>query len=429
MPGTPTEQGPRNSPETAQPLGAVVGMLKGWVERCGWVWVSAQIIELRRRANYSMQFLTLRDTSLEISAQATATNAVLDAAGPLTEGTTVLACLRPRVWNKTARLSFECSVIRIAGEGRLLAELEQRKRALQAEGLFDPSRKRPLPFVPSLIGLITGADSAAERDVLTNTLRRWPAARFEVRHALMQGPRSAAEVAAALAELDADPRIDLIVIARGGGSLEDLLPFSDEGLVRAVAAAATPVVSAIGHEPDTPILDLVADLRASTPTDAAKRIVPDAAVEQRYVAELLGRARTAIDARVRSEYYELGRLTSRPVLRDPGSALAGHVQQLEMARLRLRTTIDRIVAEESQAVDHALARVRAMSPKATLERGYAIIADSDNASVTSVDDVEPGEQLMVFLADGRLVVEVDDAIPGPRPVDSAEGAARARGPR
>ena len=198
MPGTPTEQGPRNSPETAQPLGAVVGMLKGWVERCGWVWVSAQIIELRRRANYSMQFLTLRDTSLEVSAQATATNAVLDAAGPLTEGTTVLACLRPRVWNKTARLSFECSVIRIAGEGRLLAELEQRKRALQAEGLFDPARKRPLPFVPSRIGLITGAGSAAERDVLTNTLRRWPAARFEVRHALMQGPRSAAEVAAAL---------------------------------------------------------------------------------------------------------------------------------------------------------------------------------------------------------------------------------------
>lgn len=412
MPGTPTAQGPRNSPETAQPLGQVVGLLKGWVERCGWIWVEAQVIELRRRANYAMQFLTLRDTSQEVSAQATATSAVLDAAGPITEGTTILACLRPRVWNKTARLSFECSVIQIAGEGRLLAELEQRKRALQAEGLFDPSRKKPLPFVPSRIGLITGADSAAERDVLTNTLHRWPSARFEIRHALMQGPRSADEVASALAELDADPRVDLIIIARGGGSLEDLLPFSDEDLVRAVAAARTPVVSAIGHEPDTPILDLVADLRASTPTDAAKRIVPDAAAEQQYLAELLGRARTAITARVKSEYYELGRLTSHPVLRDPVSALEGHVQQLQMARFRLRSTIDRIVSDEEKTVSHALDRIRAVSPKATLERGYAIVADSDNASVSSVSDTEPGEQLMVFLSDGRLVVEVDDAIPG-----------------
>ena len=412
MPEASTTQGPRNSPETAQPLGQVVGMLKSWVERCGWIWVEAQVIELRRRANYSVQFLTLRDTSQEISAQATATSAVLDAAGPITEGTTVLACLRPRVWNKTARLSFECSVMQIAGEGRLLAELEQRKRALQAEGLFDPARKKPLPFVPACIGLVTGADSAAERDVLTNTLRRWPSARFEIRHALMQGPRSATEVASALAELDADPRIDLIVIARGGGSLEDLLPFSDEGLVRAVAAAHTPVVSAIGHEPDTPILDLVADLRASTPTDAAKRIVPDAAAEQQYLTELLGRARTAITARVDSESYELGRLTSHPVLRDPVSALEGHAQQLQMARFRLRTMIDRIVSDEEQAVSHALDRVRAMSPKATLERGYAIVADSDNASVTSVNETEPGEQLMIFLSDGRLLVEVDDAIPG-----------------
>lgn len=411
-PHAPAAQGPRNAPETAQPLAEVVSMLKGWVERCGWIWVEAQVIELRRRANYSMQFLTLRDSSQEVSAQATATNAVLDAAGPITEGTTVVACLRPRVWNKTARLSFECSVLEIAGEGRLLAELERRRRALQAEGLFDPSRRKPLPLVPSTIGLITGADSAAERDVLTNTLRRWPSARFAVRHALMQGPRSAAEVMAALAELDADPTVDLIVIARGGGSLEDLLPFSDEALVRAVAAADTPVVSAIGHEPDTPILDLVADLRASTPTDAAKRIVPDAATERQWITELTGRARAAIISRVNAEQHELDQLAARPVLHDPGSALEGHVQQLTMARFRLRTAIDRIVSDESQALDHALARVRAMSPKATLERGYAIVADSEGASVSSTGDTEPGEQLMIFLADGRLIAEVDDVIAG-----------------
>ncbi|CBL57209.1 exodeoxyribonuclease VII large subunit [Propionibacterium freudenreichii] len=403
---------PGQTPQTAERLSTVVGWVKGWVERMNTIWVEAQVIELRRRAGAYMHFLTLRDTSSEVSAQVTATTAVLDQAGPLTEGTTVLAKVRPRVWNKTARLSFECFELRIAGEGQLLAELEKLKRKLQAEGLFSPARKKPLPMIPRLIGLITGADSAAERDVLTNTQRRWPSARFRVRHALVQGPSSVADVTAALAELDADPQVDLIVIARGGGSLENLLPFSDEGLVRAVAAASTPVVSAIGHEPDTPILDLVADLRASTPTDAAKRIVPDAAEERHAVAQLVARARTAIIARVSNAQAELNQLVSRPVLSDPSAALSGHTEQLEMMRFRLDTAIDRLLDHERTDVAHAVQRIRAMSPKATLERGYAIVADADNASVTSVTQTEPGDQLMVFLSDGRLVVEVDDTLPG-----------------
>ncbi len=388
----------------------MVGKVKGWVERLGRIWVSGQVIELRRRQGAYMHFLTLRDSHAEISASLTATTVVLDQAGPITEGATVVALLQPRVWNKTGRLSFECLELRIAGEGQLLAELEKLKRSLQSEGLFDPSRKRPLPVIPRLIGLITGANSAAERDVLTNTTLRWPAARFTVRHALVQGPNSVDDVMAGLAELEANPEVDLIVIARGGGSLEDLLPFSDERLVRAVAAATTPVVSAIGHEPDTPILDLVADLRASTPTDAAKRIVPDVAEELREVRQLLARARTAIVTRVSSTQSELDRLTSRPVLANPAAALSGHTEQLGMLRFRLDTAVDRILEREHSELSHTLSRVRAMSPKATLERGYAIVADSDNTSVTSVADTEPGDQLMVLLADGRLVVEVDEAL-------------------
>lgn len=408
--GSLRAQAPKNTPETPQQLGAVVGMLKGWVERCGWVWVEAQVIELRRRAGASLHFLTLRDVTSEVSASITATTAVLDEAGPLTEGITVLACLRPRVWNKTARLSFECCQLRIAGEGELLARLEELKRKLHAEGLFDPRRKKRLPLVPRLIGLVTGADSAAERDVLTNTTRRWPAARFRVRHALVQGPNSVADVMAGLNELDADPHVDVIIIARGGGSLEDLLPFSDEALVRAVAAAGTPVISAIGHEPDTPILDLVADLRASTPTDAAKRVVPDAAEEAQQLGQHLNRLRAAILNRLNVEQYELSRLTASPVLRDPGAALGGHVEQLSMARFRLETAIDHILSSENTELAHALARIRAMSPKATLERGYAILTDPDDRTISSVTDTEPGDQLMAYLSDGRLVVEVDQAI-------------------
>ncbi|MFT8396499.1 exodeoxyribonuclease VII large subunit [Propionibacterium sp.] len=404
-------QAPKNTAETPQQLGTVVAMLKGWVERCGWVWVEAQVIELRRRAGASLHFLTLRDVSTEVSAGITATTAVLDEAGPLTEGTTVLACVRPRVWNKTARLSFECCQIRISGEGELLARIEKLKRTLQAEGLFDPLRKKSLPLVPGVIGLITGANSAAERDVLSNTTRRWPAAKFTVRHALVQGPNSVADVTAALAELDADPQVDVIVIARGGGSLEDLLPFSDESLIRAVAAAHTPVVSAIGHEPDTPILDLVADVRASTPTDAAKRVVPDAAEERAQLTQHLTRLRNAIVGRLNAEQYELSQLTSRPVLRDAGSALNGHLEQLVMTRFRLEAAIDHVLAGENTEVGHALARIRAMSPRATLERGYAILTDSGNNSVSSVTDAEPGDQLMAYLRDGQLILEVDDAIP------------------
>lgn len=409
---------PSNTAATAQPLSAVVGMVKGWVERCGWIWTQGQIIELRRRTGV-IQFLTLRDPHSEISATITCTSAVLDAAGPLVEGSTVVALVTPRVWPQRASLSFEAREIQVAGEGQLLAELERRKRKLQAEGLFDPIRKKPLPFLPRRIGLITGAGSAAERDVLTNIKLRWPAADIVVRHALVQGPLAAQQVIEQLQQLDGAPGVEVIIIARGGGSLEDLLPFSDEGLVRAVAAARTPIVSAIGHEPDTPIIDLAADLRASTPTDAAKRVVPDAAQEALLLSGLRDRLRTAVTARLDREQQDLDRLRSRPVLRDPIASFSGHYEQLASMRLRLAHAIDRRLSTEASDITHALSRVRAMSPKATLERGYAILAGPENRSVTSIRHTKPGDQLQAYLQDGTLLVGVNAVVPTGRPSDGS----------
>ena len=256
-----------SSPDRPQPLARIVGAVADWVGRLGEIWVEAQVIEIKRRAAPT-QFLTLRDRFADVSCSVTTSAFVLDSAGSLPEGSQVRARLKPRVWEPNASLSFECLELQVAGTGRLLAELDARRRTLQAEGLFDAHRKKRLPLLPRRIGLITGKDSDAEHDVLRNVSRRWPA-RFTVAHSLVQGPTAAASVMQALHSLDDDPEVDVIVIARGGGALEDLLPFSDEGLVRAVSACRTPVVSAIGHESDTPLLDFVADLRASTPTDAA----------------------------------------------------------------------------------------------------------------------------------------------------------------
>lgn len=394
-----------SSPEQPQPLRTVAQAVRGWVERLGEVWVEAQVIELNRRRN-GYAFLTLRDLTEEVSVQASCPVAVLDIAGPLTVDTAVVARIRPRYWLGSGRLSYEVLELRPTGEGRLLAHLEQLKRMLQAEGLFDPVRKKPLPFLPGTIGLVTGAGTAAERDVLENARRRWPAVHFEVRHALVQGQHAAAEVMAALAELDADPAVEVIIIARGGGSVEDLLPFSDEGLIRAVAAARTPVVSAIGHEPDQPILDLVADLRASTPTDAAKRVVPDAAAEAERVAQARSRLARAVERTVRLAGDQLAALRSRPVLQAPTATLDLHAERLALLRDRSRRAIEQRLTAERTGLTHARERIRAMSPQSTLERGYAILLDGDDVPVTAVAQVDEGDGLRARLADGTMVVQV-----------------------
>jgi exodeoxyribonuclease VII large subunit len=399
-----------SSPENPQPLRLISNKVRGWIDRLGPVWVEAQLIEVSRRAGRTI-FLTLRDRLAPVSASVTISATTLDSAGPLTEGATVIARLKPSYYEQSGRFSYFCDAITPVGEGRLLAQLEQTKRLLQVEGLFDPARKRPLPFLPRTVGLVTGADSAAERDVVENARRRWPAVRLLVRHALVQGPQAAEQVMAAVRRLDGHPEVDVIVIARGGGSLEDLLPFSDEGLVRAVAACRTPVVSAIGHESDNPILDLVADYRASTPTDAAKRIVPDAAEELARLRQVRQRMQNCVTTLVVREQEALTALRSRPVLADPTASFGLRMDEIHRLRDRSHRAIMLRLEADRTAVRHCLDRIRAVSPQATLERGYAILVGSAGQPVRSVTAVAMEEDVVAHLADGQLVAQVREIRP------------------
>ena len=401
-----------SSPESPQPLRRVVHLVRGWIERLGPVWVEAQLIEINRRSGSRTIFLTLRDRLAEVSVSVTISPTTLDGAGPLTEGATVVARLKPSYFEASGRFSFYCDAITPVGEGRLLARLEQTKRLLQAEGLFDRVRKKPLPFLPRVVGLVTSAGSAAERDVVENARRRWPAVRIEVRHAVVQGPQAGEQLIAAVAHLDGLEEVDVIVVARGGGSLEDLLPFSDEGLVRAVSACRTPVVSAIGHETDNPILDLVADHRASTPTDAAKQIVPDVAEEVARISQARTRLDQAITQLLRRGQEQLDAVRSRPVMVDPTATFAVRHEQVEMLRTRAERAVAARLERERVGVEHQLARVRAMSPKATLERGYSILVGPDGHAVTSVEEIDEGDDLLAYLLDGQLVLEARESRPG-----------------
>lgn len=394
-----------SSPEQPQPLRVVAQAVKGWVERLGWVWVEGQLIQINRRSGSRTVFLTLRDKLAEVSASVSISPANLDLAGPLQEGATVALRLRPSYYTPSGRFSFYCDEIRPIGEGRLLAQLEQTKRLLQAEGLFDRARKKPLPFLPAAVGLITGANSAAERDVVENARRRWPAVMIETRNTLVQGPQAAAEIIAALQQLDTAPTVQVIVVARGGGSLEDLLPFSDEGLIRAVAACKTPVIGAIGHETDQPILDLVADVRASTPTDAARRVVPDVTEEVARIGQARDRATAAMISIIARQQEGLSTIRSRPVLADPTATFGLRYEQLDSFRHRGFRAIRQLLAQETGSVDHILARVRAMSPKATLDRGYTILVQQER-TVTDADAVGDDDQLTAHLAAGRLDLQV-----------------------
>jgi exodeoxyribonuclease VII large subunit len=395
-----------SSPEHPQPLRVIARAVRGWVERLGAVWVEAQLIEINRRSGTRTIFLTLRDKLAEVSVSVTASPTTLDSAGPLTEGATVVARIKPTYFESSGRFIFSCDAITPVGEGRLLARLEQTKRLLQAEGLFDSSLKKSLPFLPRAVGLVTGAGSAAERDVVENARRRWPAVRIVARYALVQGPQACEQLIAAVEQLDRHREVDVMIIARGGGSVEDLLPFSDEGLIRAVAACRTPVVSAIGHESDNPILDLVADYRASTPTDAAKRVVPDVADEKNRVQQARQRMIQAMSGLVGRQQELLSALRSRPVLMDPTATFGRRYEQLAELRHRGHRAIGSTIERESALVGHQLDRVRAMSPQATLERGYSILLDRKGVAVRSVAQVETGDDLLAQIADGQLRVEV-----------------------
>jgi exodeoxyribonuclease VII large subunit len=391
------------SPESPAPVRTIANAIADWVGRLGAVWVEGQVAQLNRRQGMATVFLTLRDSVADISITVTAARSVVDALNPpLVEGASVVIHARPMFYANRGSLSLSAREIRMVGLGELLARLERRRQLLAAEGLFAAELKRPLPFLPTCVGLITAPNSAAERDVLENATRRWPGVRFEVAYAAMQGPRAASEVMEALDRLERHAEVDVIVIARGGGSVEDLLPFSDEALIRAVAKVRTPVVSAIGHEPDTPLLDLVADWRASTPTDAAKRIVPDMAEEIAIVTQWRNRARSAVHHLVAREQAGLDGIRSRPSMADPRSLLDARAVEVTLLVEQARRHIGHRLDRAHDDIGHQLARARALSPLATLRRGYAVLQTEDGTVVTSVAQVGTGQPVAIRVADGRV---------------------------
>lgn len=362
--------------------------------------------EINNRPGANIVFCVLRDPHADMSLTVTARRADLVAVEPpLREGARVIVRAKAEFYTGRGSLSLRAVEFRTVGIGRLLEVLEQRKRLLAAEGLFAADRKRPLPFVPRAVGLITGRGSAAERDVVRNARLRWPAVQFETRNVTVQGPSAATEVLAALTDLDADPDVEVIVIARGGGSVEDLLPFSDEALCRAVFAAKTPIVSAIGHEPDTPLLDYVADVRASTPTDAAKRVVPDFSEEVERLRVTRGRLDTAVRRRIEAESQWLAAVRSRPALANPHSLFAAQSAEVDALRDRARRVLRHRVEAAETDLAHTLARVTALSPHETLRRGYAVVRHGDQV-LRSVSEVSPGDVLDIRLADGGVTANV-----------------------
>ena len=359
------------------PVRVVSEAISDYINRLGQIWVEGEIAQLNDRAGSGMIYMRLRDPSVDMYLEVTCPRSVFKAISPLSENARVVINSKVNFYTPTGRLSLNAKEIRQVGVGELLARLEALKKLLAAEGLFATERKKPLPFLPRKIGLICGRASAAEKDVKENAKRRWPSVVFETREVAVQGADAVIQVSAALKELDKDPEVDVIIITRGGGSFEDLLPFSDESLVRLAASCIKPIVSAIGHEQDTPLLDLVADLRASTPTDAAKRVVPDIQEELEKIKQLRNRADQKINDRVVLEMTKIVNFMQR-----------------SFASMNSR------LIRSTEELTHTLARIRTLSPQATLDRGYAVVQRSDESIVRSAKSLTAGEKLRLRLAEG-----------------------------
>jgi len=393
------------SAEQPVPVRTVLQLVGGWIGRLGRVWVEGQIAELTRRG--SSVYLTLRDPIAAVSVRVIAARQVYDDAGAPAEGARIVIYAKPDFNASRGSFALAALEIRAVGVGELLARLERLRRELAAEGLFSAERKRQLPFLPGVIGLICGRDSAAQRDVQQNASRRWPAVRFRVEQVAVQGQYAVAEVTDALHRLDADAEVDVIIIARGGGSIEDLLPFSDQSLVRAVAASRTPVVSAIGHEQDTPLLDYVADLRASTPTDAAKRVVPDVAEQFALIKQLRDRARRSVTGWLDRETAWLESVRSRPALADPVREIERQGEQVDALRRRTRVCVDGTLTRSADDLAHITARLRALSPASTLRRGYAIVQRAEDKSVVrAAAQLTADDELTVRFETDQVTVRV-----------------------
>ena len=397
------EKAADTSAEQPWPVRVLSMKIADYVDKMSPLWVEGQVVQVNKRANTA--YLVLRDPDVDMSLSVSISVFAIAAMGaPLAEGARVVLQAKPSFWTRRGTLSLDGRQIRPVGVGDLLARIEILKHRLAAEGLFAADRKRPLPFIPNAVGLITGRGSAAEKDVVESARRRWPSVRFALREVAVQGSNTVTEVTEALRELDADRSVDVIIIARGGGAAEELLPFSNETLLRAVADAVTPVISAIGHDIDTPLLDHVADWRASTPTDAGKRVVPDAAEEQQRLAQQADRARQALARRIAHERQLIAAQRSRPVMADPTALVTRHRHQVSALRERAR---DRVLARLHRARDqvgHLASQVRALSPQSTLERGYAVVQHPDGRVVMDQADLEPDGLLRVRVARGDFGV-------------------------
>jgi exodeoxyribonuclease VII large subunit len=388
------------SSEAPASVRVVSEAIKDYVDRLGPIWIEGEISELNERSGM-MAFMRLRDTSVDMSISVMCHKSVIATVKPLPDNARVVLYAKPSWYTKNGSLSFSAREIRQVGVGELLARLEALKNLLAAEGLFDSDRKVALPLLPKVIGLICGRNTDAEKDVVENAKRRWPSVQFEIREVTVQGAAAVSEVSDALRELEANKDVEVIIITRGGGSFEDLLPFSDESLVRLAASCITPIVSAIGHEKDSPLLDLVADYRASTPTDAAKRVVPDILEEIAMIGAMRDRARRTLVNRIDLEVTRITNFKNRPVMKDPHVLISTRAEIIAGLRDRSNRSFGASLKLAKEELKQIRARVRALSPQATLDRGYSVVQLADGQIVTDPKKLKQGDLLRLRLAKGE----------------------------
>ena len=393
------------SSESPAPVRVVSEAIKEYVERLGPIWIEGEISELNERSG-GMAFMRLRDTSVDMSLSVMCYKNVLAAVQPLPANARVVIHAKASWFTKNGSLTMSAKEIRQVGVGELLARLEALKGVLAAEGLFSADRKVALPKLPRKVGLICGRNTDAEKDVVENARRRWPAVEFEIREVAVQGAAAVVEVSAALRELESIEDVDVIIITRGGGSFEDLLPFSDESLVRLAASCETPIVSAIGHEKDSPLLDLVADYRASTPTDAAKRVVPDIEQEIADINKIRDRIYRRLVSTIDYELNQIAQLRNRPVMKDPSVMVKVRVDELNALRDRSNRGFKSLLEIEKKEIKGVIAHLRSLSPQSTMDRGYSVVQSDDGKIVRDATKLKAGSVLRIRAAKGEARASV-----------------------
>lgn len=408
MSETPTASGEKPGQDPDQPLGVhqLSTIVGNYISRLGTVWVEGQVSQINVRKG--MSYLKMRDVERDETLSLKIVTSILEGISPeIEQGSRIVTQLKPEWWQVRGTLDFKVLQLRAVGVGELMIRLEALRNLLQAEGLFDPNRKKPIPFLPRRVGLITGRNGDAEHDVVNNARRRWPDVVFEIRNVSVEGPHAVREVTNALTELDVIDDIDVIVIARGGGNFEALLPFSDESLLRAVAQASTPIVAAIGHEEDHPLIDDVADFRASTPTDAARRIVPDVLQEISNLRNVRSRNRQLMSSRLENLTNALQAIRNRPALANPSALIDARSKDNQQLRRMIFTDVTNKLNIESSDIRGLSATLRALSPQGTLERGFAIVRDESGLVVRDTANAPHGTRLRVRVSDGEFNATAD----------------------